>query len=373
MLRYCKQCVLPSSRPNIKFNAEGICNFAPAKEKANISWNAREKDFKELVALTNKKSSGYDCVIPVSGGKDSTWQVITCLKYGLKPLAVTWRTPGRTKIGQENLDNMIQLGVDHLDYQISPEVEKKFMLKSFERFGTTALPMHMAIHSIPLRIAASFKIPLVVWGENSAFEYGGEEDVRQGFLLDQKWRDRYGLTHGTTAKDWIDRDLSAKDLAAYFLPTEKELENVRAIFLGYYFKWDPQMTAEVAKEHGFKSAKGGPKTGLYDYADIDCDFISVHHFMKWYKFGFTRLFDNLSIEVKNQRMTREQAVDFIRKTGLQIPRSDISKICQFMKISEDRFYEIAETFRNKEIWTKVDNVWKIPDFLIPDWDWSVSR
>jgi hypothetical protein len=121
---------------------------------------------------------GYDCVIPVSGGKDSTWQVVKCLEYGLNPLAVTWKTPARTEVGAQNLANLVALGVDHIDYQINPKVERRFMLKALERFGSTAVPMHMALFSIPLTVAVRFEIPLVVWGENSALEYGGATNVR---------------------------------------------------------------------------------------------------------------------------------------------------------------------------------------------------
>ncbi|MGZ3428089.1 MAG: hypothetical protein ACXVCV_15645, partial [Polyangia bacterium] len=183
-MKYCATCITPYNRPNIRFDENGRCNCAVAADKDAIDWTARARDFAEVVAHAKARSKGYDCVIPVSGGKDSTWQVVTCLEHGLKPLAVTWRPPGRTAIGQKNLENLISLGVDHIDYSIDPRVEKKFTLLAFERYGTTALPMHMAIFAIPLTIATRFSIPLVVWGENSAFEYGGSDEARRGFKLD---------------------------------------------------------------------------------------------------------------------------------------------------------------------------------------------
>src|SRR5262249_7496291 len=160
-------------------------------------------------------------------------------------------------------------GVDHIDYQINPKVERKFMLKALERFGSTAIPMHMAIFSIPLKIAARFDIPLVVWGENSALEYSGSGEESRGFRLDRAWLKKYGVMHGTTASDWVDKDLSEKELAAYFGPSDEELEarGVRAVFLGYYFPWDPVTSLEVARAHGFEARSEGPKTGCYDYAD----------------------------------------------------------------------------------------------------------
>ena len=102
-----------------------------------------------------------------------------------------------------NLDNLIALGVDHIDYQINPQVEGRFMVKAFERFGSTAIPMHMALFNIPLTLAVRLQIPLVVWGENSAFEYGSQDEALMGFKLDRRWLQKYGVTHGTTAEDWL--------------------------------------------------------------------------------------------------------------------------------------------------------------------------
>jgi hypothetical protein len=142
------------------------------------------------------------------------------------------------------------------------------------------------------------------------------------------------------------------------------------VFLGYYFEWDPEMTRRVAARHGFVADQQGPRTGLYDYADIDDDFISIHHWLKWYKFGFTRLFDNLSLEIRNGRITREQAIAIVRDRGDEMPHGDIAKLSEFLGITTPRFFEIAETFRNPEIWGRDGTIWKIPDFLIPDWNWA---
>src|SRR5262249_44071152 len=160
------------------------------------------------------------------------------------------------------------------DYSIDPRVEKKFTYAAFKKVGVPALPMHMAIFSIPLRLAVRLEIPLIVWGENSAFEYGGAEESRRGFRLDAAWRAKHGVTHGTTARDWISEELSEKDLAPYFAPSDEELlaRGILAVFLGYYFRWDPAISLEVASRHGFRSRAEGARTGFYDYADIDDDF-----------------------------------------------------------------------------------------------------
>lgn len=374
-MKYCQRCVIPDTRPNITLNEEGVCNACISyNSRKVIDWKAREKAFQDVVTNARSRSKGYDCLIPVSGGKDSTWQVVKCLEYGLKPLCVTWKTPGRTEIGRQNLENLINLGVDHIDYQISPETEKKFMLQAFERYGSTAIPMHMALFNIPLTIAVRFQIPLIIWGENSAFEYGGTEEERTGFRLDERWLKKYGLMHGTTAEDWIGPELSRKDLTAYFGPGQEALEreNVLAVFLGYYFPWDPETSFAVAKAHGFKSGSKA-RTGTYTYADIDDDFISLHHWMKWYKFGFTRSYDNLSLEIRNGRVTRPEAIKTLKELGDETPYQDIAKFCAFAGIQESEFFNIAEKFRNSEVWVSKDQIWQIEDFIIPEWNWQASE
>jgi len=299
--------------------------------------------------------------------------VIKCLEYGLNPLAVTWKSPVRTKLGDDNLKNLVELGVDHIDYQVNPQVERKYMYQALVRYGSTAIPMHMAMFNIPPKIAVRFDIPLIVWGENSAFEYGSVDDEHKGFKLNSAWMKHYGVTHGTTAKDWISEELTECELTPYFGSNDEELENagVLAIFLGYYFPWDVETSLRIAMKNGFKAREEGPKTGYYNYADVDDDFISIHHYLKWYKFGFTRLFDNLSLEIRNGRMTRKDAIEIVRERGDDTPHEDIAKLCNFLSIKKEHFFEIIEKFRNPNIWTKSggSGMWMIKEFIISDWEW----
>jgi len=375
-LHWCRECILPDTRPNLSIGPDGVCNACRAHgTKKTIDWAGRAQQLADVVATARERADarGFDCLIPVSGGKDSTWQTVKCIELGMRPLAVTWKTPARTEIGRRNLENLVSLGVDHVDWQISPAVEGRFMVKAFERFGSTAIPMHLALFNIPLTLAARLRIPLVIFGENPAFEYGASSDAHAGFRLDASWIHTYGVTHGTTAEDWLDTDLSEKDLAGYFGPSPAELEEagVRAIFLGYYLQWDPEEARRVADAHGFRAETTGPRTGFYNFADIDDDFISIHHWMKWYKFGFTRLFDNLSLEIRNGRLSRERAISIVRQIGEQRPRADIAKFCTFARYPEERFFATAERFRNREIWQqRPDGTWWMPDFLVEDWDWE---
>jgi N-acetyl sugar amidotransferase len=375
-MRYCRNCILPDTRPNLRLDSSGVCNACTNHaSKRRIDWAARGQAFRQVAARARSRSRGYDCLVPVSGGKDSTWQVVKCLEYGLKPLAVTWKTPGRTHAGARNLANLVNLGIDHIDYQVSPRVERKFMYRALVERGSTAIPMHLALFSIPLKIAVRFDVPLVVWGENSAFEYGSKAEEDEGFRLTAGWLRTYGVSHGTTADDWVGPDLTRQELTPYYGPTDEELSaaGVTAVFLGYYFPWSPENSLAVASAHGFRADEGGPRTGCWNYADIDDDFISVHHYLKWYKFGFTRLFDNLSVEIRNGRITRPAAIARLRESGEQAPLADVAKFCAFVGITEGHFFQVIERFRNPDVWVRRNGVWMIENFLVPDWDWAPAR
>jgi N-acetyl sugar amidotransferase len=372
-MRYCQRCILPETRPGLVLGADGVCSACRAHEQRTseqVDWEERRRAFAAIAEDARGRARDWDCVIPVSGGKDSHWQTLTCLEFGLKPLAVTWRTPGRNALGERNLRNLVELGVDHVDVAVNPEVERRFLVNAFERLGTTAIPMHLAIFNIPTRLAVQLGIPLVVWGENSALEYEGAE---AGFELTSEWVRRHGAVHGTSAADWEDDELSARDLAIYRGPSDAEIRRagVRAIFLGMYLPWDPQMTYDVAREHGFEPAPA-PLTGSYAFADVDDDFISLHHWLKWHKFGFTRVWDNLSLEIRNDRLSRASAIELAREAGNPTPHEDIRAFCDYTGMADERFRDVAESFRSPEVWTRVDGTWMIEDFLIPDWDWAAE-
>lgn len=371
-MRYCRICVLPDTRPGLIIGTDGICSACKThfNKVRKIDWGKRKNELESIIWKAKQRSQGYDCVIPVSGGKDSTWQVVKALEFGLRVLAVTWKTPARTKIGQKNLDNLVGLGVDHIDYTINPDVERRFMYKALEKTGSTAVPMHMALFSISLNVAVDFGIPLVIWGESPHMEYEGNEKLACN-RLNLDWFKCHGILQNTSARDWIGGDLTKKDLIAYFLPAERRFDSskIDSIFLGYYLPWDPLESLKIARSFGFKAREEGPKTGFYNYADIDCDFISIHHYFKWLKFGFTRLFDNLSLEIRNRRISREKAIAIIRQTGAQVPYDDIQKLVSFLRISLSKFHKIEEKFRNRNIWHKENGKWKIRGFLIKDWRW----
>ena len=370
-MKYCRRCILPDSRPSITIDAEGVCSGCRGyDDKATkIDWAGRQRVFADIIAEAKSRSSGYDCVVPVSGGKDSWYQVIRCLEFKLKPLCITWRTPARTAIGQRNVDMMIsKLGVDHIDYTINPDVERRFMMEAFEKVGDPGLPMHMALFNIPARLAQQMRIPLIVWGENPQLEFGGDGKERLATDLDDEWRQKHGCMMGTTPDSWIGERLSADDLRAYQLSSDTDFIP-KSIFLGAFFEWNSFENAKIAAQHGFAYERDNARVGTWDFADIDCDFISLHHYPKWHKFAMTRAWDNLSQQIRYGMSTRDEAIAELKRIGLQTPVKDIQRFCEFAGKPESWFYQTCEKFRNLSLWRNEGGVWKVPGFLIPDWRW----
>lgn len=356
---------MPTSRPGITLNKNYICGGCEGsrEKKEKIDWKSRGADLNRI--LDKYRGVGdYDCLIPVSGGKDSTWQVYTMLKKGMKPLAVTIKCQYRTKIGQRNLENLVNLGVDHIDFTVNPKIDSKFMLKTFKEDGNPSLVEHLIMWSTIIKTAIRYNIKLVVWAENSALEYGGSESDRKKFNMDYDWIKKYGVTNGTIAEDWADDKLTLKDVESYKLPKESELDkkNIESLFLGMYMEWEPEDIAKKSQTVGFEWAEN-PVLGLHPFVGVDCDFRVVHHFMKWYKFGVTKLWDNLSLEIREGRKTRKDAINYLRENYEPAPIKEIRTFCNYLGISEQKFFEIAESHRNKEIWKKDGSGdWHLPDF-----------
>ncbi len=373
MPRYCNQCVLPETRPGVTLDADGVCaGCRSVASKRTVDWQARSEAFERVAEAARSRGALYDCVIPVSGGKDSFWQVVTCLEHGLNPLCVTYAPPFRNQLGEENLRRLVEIGVHHIDFRPNPRVERAFLERAFRERAMSGLVTHMAVFALPVQLAVKFDIPLVVYAENSAVEYGSEDASLTGARLDRRWLERFGVTDGTTAADWIDDvQLSRQDLAPYFLPSEEDIasRDIDVIFLGHFFAWDPERSKRTAEKHGFRGRSDGPVVGHSHFTNIDDDLLPIHQHAKWYKFGITRSFDSLSIEIRAGRVTREEAMERIRAGGGETPWHAIRLFCDYVGMSEHEYFTILEKFRNPEIWSRRDGCWVIEDFLVPDFPW----
>jgi len=358
-MEYCKLCVMPTTRPKLELNKEGVCSacITAKKKDNNIDWINREKEFKEILnKFRNKDKTKYDCIIPVSGGKDSIYQVhIMKNVYDMNPLCVTFRTDARTPLGEKNIQALRDMGVDHIDFTPNPIGFRKLRKKCFLEEGDCSIPDHLAIWSIPPIIAIKFNIPLIIWGENPDIEYGAPENEMDISKLTKKWLEKQNILKGKKAEDWVDDEISLNEIQSLIYPDEKELNKIdyTPLFLGYYIQWDAKQNIEIAKKYGFQTRKEGPVVGIYDYADLDCMYIIIHHYFKYLKFGFGSTSDHVSNEIRKGRITREEGIKMVKESdGRKPPKEYITHFCNNIGITEKQFWKVADKFRGKEIWNK---------------------
>jgi N-acetyl sugar amidotransferase len=362
MMVYCKRCVSPTTRPGLELNEEGICSACvSASQKArDINWDKRRGELESIFARHRRKiETEYDCIVPVSGGKDSTYQVHMVKNiFGMNPLCITFRPLSRTRRGEENLQALRNIGVDHIDFAPNPVGVNKLTRRAFEEFGDCSLLDHLSIYTLIPNLALRLRIGLVIWGENPYMEYGGPEDNRKMSGLNLKFFREHHILKGRTVHNWVDEELPLTELQIGYEP----------IFLGYFLPWDAKQNVEMAIKCGFKPRETGPIMGLYDYADLDCMNIVIHHYFKWLKFGFNRITDHASNEIRKGRLSREEAVRLIReREGLKPPKEYIRAFCRQIDITVEHFWEVAERFRNRDIWKKnEDSQWYLEGWIAGD-------
>jgi N-acetyl sugar amidotransferase len=357
-LKYCVRCVLPDSKPDLHFNADGVCAACQAYEnRVDVDWDARREEFLALVeTYRDPSNTRWDCVVPVSGGKDSTFQVITMLEQGLRPLAVTSTTCDLSEIGRENIENIKNLGVDHMTFSPNPVVRRKLNRIGLEEVGDISWPEHVGIFTIPVRAAVQFKVPLIVWGENSQNEYGGPEAATSRQTLDRRWLEEFGGLLGMRVSDLAEtRNIAAGDLAPYTYPTAEELEGVgvTGIFLGHFFPWDGLSNVLVSQASGFKTWGKVIEGSMVDYENLDNHQVGIHDYFKFLKFGFGRATDIASLHVRRGRLTREHALDIVRRLDGKFPWSYLDKpldeILAPLGLTVDEFITICDRFTNNSL------------------------
>ncbi len=356
-LRHCKKCVIPNTRPNIDFDHLGICSACNNhnKKKDLINWVQRSNELKRILIKHKKNKNNYNCIIPVSGGKDSNYQTYMIKKkFKMNPLAVTFRPLSRTYRGEENLLALKKIGVDHIDFTPNPKIINEITKKSFIKFGDTSYIDHLCIFNIIPNLAIKLNIPLIIWGENWYFEYGGQK-YSGGKKLSTSILKSHHILKNFPAEKWVSKSIKFQDISLFKSPDEKKLKrlNYEPIFLGYYLNWDIRNNRKIAIKNGFKPRESGPIMGLYSESDLDCTNIPIHHYFKWLKFGFNRHTDNCSNEIRKGRMTRDEAIKIVKKfDGIKPPKEYIHAFCKQVGISVKMFWKIADKFRNKRLWKK---------------------
>ena len=371
-LFYCKKCLMPSTKPYIRFNHDGICDACEVHEKKmgvidGIDWSAREMEFEKFVLRAKSKNAPlYDALVPVSGGKDSITQVHRLLKYDLRILAVNVDYGIKTEIGRKNLDCIPDMGAHLIIFRPEQKLHKKLIRKGLEEFGDPDLLSHTLLHAYPLHIALGFKVPLVVLGENSAFEYGGDKDIAENIFMTRKWFLKYAANNGRDAK-FLSKKFSIpyQLLKIYDYPDELENSETQAVFSSYFFKWDSEAHLNIAKQYGFKELDK-PREGTYrTYVGIDEKINRIHQYLKVLKFGYGRATDHACEDIRNKRLDRDKAKKLVKKHDLEdLSAYYVNDFCSYVGYTKEDFFNILEQFRDPNIWKRSENGhWQIPNHL----------
>lgn len=358
MIKYCKKCVMPNTKPNLRFDEEGVCNACRNFEnRKEINWEERKKSLEEILnRYRSKDGSNWDCIIPVSGGKDSTFQVIKMLEFGMNPLCVTSTTCNLTEIGRRNIENLQNLGVDHIEVTANRCVRKKLNRIGLIEVGDISWPEHVSIFTTPVRIAVNMKIPLIIWGENSQNEYGGPAGAVDNNVLDRSWLEEFGGLLGLRVSDLVSQDgIEKKHLIPYTYPTDEELKEVgvTGLFLGYYIPWDGYSNFLISQNHGFESWGKTIEGSSVDYENIDNYQVGIHDYFKFLKFGFGRASDLVSMHIRRGRLTRSDGMEIVKRHDGKFPWTYLDKpieeVLKPLDISVDEFIKICDQFTNKKL------------------------
>lgn len=352
---------MPPTRPGLVLDEEGICNACRwyANKKTVIDWNSRRHELQQIADEAKAKATGpWDCVVGVSGGKDSTWQAVYVRdQLGLNPLLVQFACSDGTDVGRVNLENLVEMGFTLVGMQPNPRVARQLCKKSFFTYGNIVKYSEHALFTAPFRVAIDYDIPLVFFGENPALEVGDRNTDRPGWdATGIKFNNTLG---GQGIDIWVGDGIVERDLLPYAFPSDEEMVSWggRGIFMGYFLDWSGWDNAVFALENGFECVD-------FEYRDIGIPYQHnsidsfhggfVNAMLKHTKLGFGHTSEFTSYDVRAGRLTRPQAIRLVKELdGLCHPRL-VKDYCDWIGISVDDFWRVANKFRGS-MWKQDKN------------------
>lgn len=355
-MKVCTNCVMPATKPDLHFDEDGVCDACRSQKSKNneINWINREKEFLELISKY-KTDSDYDCIIGVSGGKDSTYQVIKVLELGLNPLCICFEPTIPTVIGKKNLENLNNLGVDLIHIKRNPIVYKKLAKEAFIRTGDNEWQNHLGIFTTVPKFAVKFNIPLIIWGESPQIEYGGPAASKTRNTLDRQWLEEFGGLLGNRISDMIGVEgLTKKDLSLYTYASDEDIHKVgvTGLFLGYYFKWDLREVVKKSREYGFTIQDRPVETTYENFENLDCYSNHLHDYLKYVKYGFGRATDNACLDIRLGYISREEGVRLVNKYDGRYPSLAVKKYLEYTGFTQKEFDKIVDSYTNKRIFKR---------------------
>ncbi|MDA7857727.1 N-acetyl sugar amidotransferase [Gammaproteobacteria bacterium] len=368
---WCKSCLNMSTRPRIEFNEEGVCNACLwSDEKRDFDWKPRQAELNVLLdKYRSKDGMGFDCVVPVSGGKDGSYVAHTLKsKYGMNPLTVTVRPALSLKLGEENLTNFIDSGFNHVHISPSAHVMQKLNKHGFIEKGFPYYGWLIAIKTAVIQTSMNFGIPLIFYGEDGEVEYGGSTESKAKALYDIEYMKRVYFEGGYDRVFNIvldDETVSKGDLAFWQFPTDNQVEQHELAFThwSYYEPWDSYRNYVVAKEYcGLKEKEGGNAGTFTNFSQNDQALYSLHAYLMYLKFGFGRATQDAGIEIRRGAMDRVQALNLVKMFDNQYPYQFIDEYLNYYEMTKTEFDAVLDKYANRDLFDKKDGIWH-PKFI----------
>lgn len=341
-----------------------VCQYAESKKKSIIDWEARRTELKDICNWgKNNTRSQYDCIVTVSGGKDSTRQACFVRdELGLNPLLVNCAYPPEqlTELGADNLENLITLGFDTLSVSLNPQIWKRLMRTGFFQFGNWQKSTEMALFAIPVHVAIAYQTPLIFYGENPLHTLGEKCGNSDG--------DASKLKNGNTIAggpaSLTPKDVTKQDIHFYDYPSDTEMQHakLRLIYLGYYMPdWSGKNNAKFAMARGLKVRSDDPGVigDLYGFSCLDEDYSIVNQLLKYLKLGFGRVTDQVCEAINTGDLSRDEGLKLVKAYDGKCHPSFIERFCNYLEISKDNFWEVAERYRNPIIWKQHEGEWEL--------------
>ena len=358
-MRVCNRCIQPDTRPGIYFNDQGVCGACLwEEEKKEIDWESREKELEGIVDWAKNTAKGnYDCAIGVSGGKDSTKQALTARdKLGLRCLLVNCEPEGITEIGRHNIENLKKLGFDVINLRPNPKVMKLLIKRDFYKYLNPVKITEFPLYASTYIIADKFDIPLIIQGDNPGLTLGTSLTGVGTDSNAMKADELQTLSSGW--KEYVEVEgVEEKDLYLFHYNRKKlEEKGYKAIWLNYFLKeWSNHKNAVFSKEHGLRWRSENfdrESVGTYlPYFQLDGDLTQVNQLLKYIKFGFGQCLDHVCYDLREGRITRDEAIELVKKYDGKCSEVYIEKFCSYIGISQKEFWRVTEKFRGP-MWKK---------------------
>ncbi len=343
-LKYCSRCCLPETSEGIKFDEFGVCKICrTSEEKMNINWDNREKILKGIF-LKYKKKDNYDCLLPISGGKDSMFQSYKLKNiYNLNPLSVTHSQNWLSTIGRYNLENCLrQFDLDHLNFIPNRKIVNNVAKKSVYKIGDACWHCHIGAGSITMQTSVAWNLKLVVFGEAPADTDARGEHKKISEVSPYKFINESAIYKYSS---FTDKDIKKKDLSHWIYPNKDEIKNVKVIHLGQYLFWDEHKNIDlVSKEFGWKS---GPVENTYKtYKSVECVMAGVHDYFNFIKRGIGRATVHASEDVRRGLINREKGFELAKEFDIQKPLA-LKFYKKITNLSERQIIKSLKDSRNK--------------------------